>query len=586
MTNNYAISQLSQITNARVVPGIKIPLVDPTDTTTPPSGPGGSDKWATLGQIFGAAFFLFPSNDTSGVTDAANINAAITALPSSIGVIKLMPTGTWYINAGQISMVTGQYIEAEGCYIVAKGAGSVFRWVDSSTYLSRTIQGAGMIGFPIIDGTSTTGNSCAIQAGDILELAVYVQAQNFTAGTTSKGVWLSNAFYWAEQSFGRIYIFNCTAGVVFDVPSGYASTTTGSFDRANLEIYINQAVTSQDGVVFQNGSYIDDIARLHIGGNFQTATGTPTSALLRITGLAGATRGDTGVYSHLGNGFLSIGAECGIVTGTLGPVTIFFGAAGNYISAPHGSMNFDADGNNFQSSNSAGLTQFNYAGTITGDTVLFSNYTGEFVTVKMQVYGGVVNPSIITADSNGLLQITDPAGMTSWIQQTQSSSVTANTVGNTSTIGFLGWLTAPANEPVASTKYRYSMHGTLSTEATPGAATCDIRWGAGTTGTLLMSIVTGTSAPALTASLTNVPIQIEGEVEFTSTTAAIGWMKMTWRNSNTATTAATVALVQVNSPVTSLPVSSTEFLQVNWTWVTANASNTITIYASSFERVA
>jgi hypothetical protein len=173
------------------------------------------------------------------------------------------------------------------------------------------------------------------------------------------------------------------------------------------------------------------------------------------------------------------------------------------------------------------------------------------------------------------------AGLGGLLQQAQPAAVSPVTVGDTNAIGSLGSVSVPAHDPVAGAKYRVTAHGTLTTEATPGVITVDLRWG-GTTGTLVVSLVTGTSAPASPASLAAVPVKIEGEIEFYTTTTAVGWLQLTYRP--TATTASVVWFNQASSAVT-VTTSSAENLSLDWTWATANTSNTVTIASSSFERV-
>lgn len=191
--------------------------------------------------------------------------------------------------------------------------------------------------------------------------------------------------------------------------------------------------------------------------------------------------------------------------------------------------------------------------------------------------------------TNGLPQVTTPAGLTSYVQQAQPAATSAVTVASTAAIASLGSLAVPADDPVAGAKYKVTAHGTLSI-ASAGTATtyvCDLRWG-GTAGTLLTSLHSTATAnsPLLpnSTALSAVPVLIEGEIEFRTSTTVVGWLRMTWTNGTTAATAATVAVASITSPVT-VTTSSPESLSLDWTWGTSSASNTITIASSSFERV-
>lgn len=559
-----------------------------SDTTTAPADADGSSQWidaATAAKAFyRGAYLVLPSSGNVAATNATLVNSAISAaVTAGIMTVKLAPVA-WNIACGTISHDgSGLTLDMAGVTVNASGSGDLIHMTDSSTYDDRTTQGGGITGFPVLDGSGTTGNATPFHAGDILQLAMFFQAQNWTAGTTSKGFWLDNQNYWSEQAYGRVYLKNCTAHGVFDVSGTPASTATGSFDRCGLDIFVNQGAANQDGVVFQHGAYIDDITNLHIGGNFQTSSTTPTSAVLRITDVAGGSRPDAGVASHLGNGKLSINAECGIVTGTHGPFTIVFGSSDNYISNPVGSMSFDAAGVNFQSSNSNG-SQFKFLGSVTGDNNLAGTFAGNVQTGLVQVFGssGSLGPYTDTGDGNNLPVTTLPSGLALYRQLSQAAATSPVTVTAT-TITSLGSLLVKANDPVAGARYKVTAHGTLGTNSAVPTYILDLKWG-GTGGTLITSLRSTATAnsPVLTASLSAVPVLIEGEVEFITSTTCVGWLRMTWRPSTTASP--TFGLNSITSAVT-VTTSSDEALSLNWTWSAAATGTTITIASSSFERV-
>jgi hypothetical protein len=211
------------------------------------------------------------------------------------------------------------------------------------------------------------------------------------------------------------------------------------------------------------------------------------------------------------------------------------------------------------------------------------------------LYGGSPPASLsfaagLYADANSTISNVGPSGLVSRLQQSQYAATSAVTVATSAAIASLGSLSVNANDPVAGAKYRVTAHGQFGIVSAAPATTyiCDLRWG-GTGGTLLTSlssVATATSPllPATTA-LTSVPILIEGEVEFRTATTCEAWLRMTWQNSTTAATAATVSLASTVTAVT-VTVTPAQLLSLNWTWGTSNAANTITISASDFERVA
>lgn len=624
-----------------------------------------------------ASMTIQPSGDTTGAADAAAVSAAIAALSGSPGVVRLSSNAPWYISCGSITCTTGQYVDATGCVIHATGAGDVFRWVDASNYgtrLSSTagkVGGGGLTGNPAIDGTSTTGNSCAFHGGDILQLRCEAQALNFTAGTTSKGFWFDNVNWFTEQLYGRVYAQNCTTAVVFDNSSNPGGTATASFARADVDVYVAQVTdnVAQDGVTVQNGATVYD-GHLGIFGNFVTTSAATTSAVLRITG-QGAGGSNTN-YSAVNSGELIIGVESDTALAN-GPYTVYYGSGNNEIYECYGTMDF-AFGH-FTASNLPGATVFVYTGTVNNDAVLgnfawsFQNVVsaanglqlaqyatattvtanGQTINVGAVTYirltataartglilnnsGGLygqlcvlvnegsfplsfaaagtstvaaglvippgaqqtyvydhftalwypVQPQPVFTGADGLPQATTPAGLNSYVQQSQPSAATAVTV-TAASIASLGSVTVPANDPVAGARYKVTAHGTLGTASAAPTATVDLRWG-GTAGTAITSFVTGTTAIALAASMSAVPVLIEGEVEFYTATTCIGWLRMTWRN-NGATGTAAVALASVTSAVT-VTTSSAKALSLDWTWSATGTGTTITIASSSFERVA
>lgn len=302
-------------------------------SATPPSG--GTLKQATVGTVLAT---VFPSGDTSGVTDAATLNAAVSGLPSSGGVIRLSPVGPWYIECGQVTVARSNVIlDAPGCVINAVGAGDMINMHDPNLYTTTVQYGGGITGFPWIDGSATTGSSRALNFGDIFRGRVEVSVANFTAGT-SIGVWFSNTYTFTEQLSGEIYAQGCSTGVQFDYQpaAGYTAFATGSFARLKMDIYIDSQGLG-DGVVITNGVFIYD-ARLGIYGNFSyPPSGTTVHACLRITGGASAT------HTSIFDSELWMGCELGGTANAFVPYTICFADnLYNWITDCSGVLNFSA----------------------------------------------------------------------------------------------------------------------------------------------------------------------------------------------------------------------------------------------------
>lgn len=307
-----------------------------------------------------------PSGDATGAKDAAAILAAVASLPATGGVVQLAATGTWNILCGQVIINrTGVYINAPGVFINAVGAGTVIDMHDTSTYTARTFAGGGILGFPVIDGTHTTGASQAIHAGDINMLQMFVQAQNFGfAG--SKAVWLDNRTAQTEGMTGFIYSQSCAGGIVFDMHA----PGNGSYDRFTGTLRIDTNGVG-DGVSFINGAFVTN-HQLYINGNMNTST--TQYACLRIGGSSDG--------SFIKNGQLNIGVELDDTT-NLAPYTIFFGGGGNSLFG-NGNIDF-SQFDAFKSSNNAG--QFIFTGPCFGDANLSSIATLGSATFTQAITG-------------------------------------------------------------------------------------------------------------------------------------------------------------------------------------------------------
>jgi hypothetical protein len=335
----------------------------------------------------GAGILVNPSGDPTGAADAAAINAAVAKLPATGGMVTLNPTAQWNILAGQVVINrSGVYINAPGTYIKAVGAGDVFRMFDSSNLLTRLIWGGGILGMPVIDGSATTGISCAFHAGDITQLAVFCQAINFTAGAyaagaSSKGVWLDNQWWWTEQAYGRVVARSCATWCQFDNSTLAANpNATGSFDRLSIDVFGDSQGVG-DGVCWNNGALTINYY-LGIWGNFKWASTATVYTALRVIGQNAAGASFLGAGGADGGKGLFVGLEVD-GTATTQPTTITFSGSPFTFVNSSGNLYFAGFA---QSNNSGG--HFQCLGPVQGDPTL----TG------MQ---GLENPSITFALATG-----------------------------------------------------------------------------------------------------------------------------------------------------------------------------------------
>jgi len=297
---------------------------------------------------------LAPSGDTSGADDPANVQALITLGVTSI---QLQP-GTFYGNATVTATAMPFYLRGAGRRATQwnyLGSGDAFRIYRAGGYLGYP---SGAVAGITINGSAAGAGACGLHLGDVFQFGLDVEATHFN-GAGSIGVHLDNNRYWAEQMYGRIFVQACSTGVMFDNSANNTGSATGSFDRTNLDIYIDQQGAG-DGVTFNNGAFIAD-GHLGIYGNFTTAT--TQYACLRLTG------SNSGGFSGLTTCDLQIGVELDDAVHTA-PYTIYFNATSNTIYACTGRLSFSF--NTWTGSN-AHSNSLRFQGIIAGDFNLSSS---------------------------------------------------------------------------------------------------------------------------------------------------------------------------------------------------------------------
>lgn len=324
----------------------------------------------------------------SGSDSTTAFQDAIAAAATAGGGVVYIPAGTYTISSTLTCTTTPVYFVGDGAWattIAFTGTGDCLRIYDSTTYGSRTKFGGGVIGLTI-DGTGAGAGSSGVHVGDLLQYELDLTVQNFSQ-SGSIGVHLDNQYYWTEQLYGRIYAQYNASNVVFDWTSGTATTSSGSFERCDLDIYVNQDHAAFDGVVFRNGAFTGN-SSLKIRGNFGESSSAVTSAALRLTGYQNANGYPS--YSGIINSMLDIGVEC--ASGTYTPQTIVFGSTSNTLANCHGALDFGLAGSTFTESNNT--TQVtNFIGHISGDKSLphddWISYTPSNATFLSGVTGHV-----------------------------------------------------------------------------------------------------------------------------------------------------------------------------------------------------
>ena len=286
-----------------------LPVVDVHDTSTPPAGSGGSDKTITLGQVVPVYNVrLYGAAGNGSTDDTTAIQAAVTACIAGGGGVVYLPAGNYKTSSTITALIptgtgnssgTGAAVRIQGdgnwaTTVSYYGSGDCLR-----IYSTEYPYGGGIAGLTI-DGahSSASAASTGLHMGDIFHYEVAITVQNFSQFAGSIGIHFDNQYAWTEQLYGRVYAQNCTSHVVFD--HGSNAACTGSYDRLDMQFYIDQQNTAYDGVVLQNGTYWLDGA-VAIRGNFATSASALTSAVLRITGTAPVGTADAGTYSGILN---------------------------------------------------------------------------------------------------------------------------------------------------------------------------------------------------------------------------------------------------------------------------------------------
>jgi len=353
-TGDYTVSQ---VTGAA-------PLADPVFTGVPeaPTVATGTDSDAIATTAFvqaaftGTLFFVQPSGDVTGATDAAAINAALAALPLGTdgnrhGTV-LLAAGHWYVECGQVIISqSAVYLAGMGkwaTYVTGVGSGAVFRLFDAADFDTRTINGGG-VGGMTIDISACTGISSGVHWGDLIDSRWDVAIVNFTGGNTCINWWADNQWGIGEQAAGLVYSAGGSVLVQWDQnPAGGSTMCSGSFERPDMTIIMNQLGAANNGCVWNNGTYITNSSMNFLGNFGGTNSGAVTSAVFRAQGSTPAGSGDGPAGSIVSNAqwFGNVGVECaGPFTFT--PTTFSVDGGGAFFGPIFGNLDFGAAGNNF-----------------------------------------------------------------------------------------------------------------------------------------------------------------------------------------------------------------------------------------------
>ena len=379
------------------------------DGTTPIAHTAGFTIWQVVTHASLAAFqspdwlnvFTQYGADPTGVADSTTaISDAVSALSSAGGVIYF-PTGTYKVSSTITIDIAGVTLQGDGLWssvINYTGSGDCIRMYSSLAYTSGL--GGGIKGITI-DGTSASAGACGVHVGDIYQLEWDVGVRKFQ-GTSSKGIWFDNQYYYAEDMHGHVWAQQNTRNVVFDNSANVGGNATGSFARTLLDIVLDCKGVG-DGVTLLDGANVYD-SRLTITGNMDW--GAAQHYALNITGQASysftATHASPCVFTASGS-YYSNGTYVALSGGSL---------PGGFTAQSYYVVN--ASGDTFELSATSGGTAINSTGTGSG-TVQgpFSQIKASklHIGVECNATSNTYQPITINFGTQGSNQIRDCAGV-------------------------------------------------------------------------------------------------------------------------------------------------------------------------------
>lgn len=223
---------------------------------------------------------------------------------------------------------------------------------------------------------------------------------------------------------------------------------------------------------------------------------------------------------------------------------------------------------------------------MTGGTngILSAETSGDTFNGPVTLNNQLSQPATPTAGAvlyatGGLMAYVNPQGLVNTLVGSQGGLTSTTTVANTATETLLQGLSLPANDAVAGAVYRLRGWGVYSWTSTP-TIQFTARLG-GAAGTLLAQM------PAFTlgTAQTNAPFEYEVIANFLSATTAQTLLSMSL-TSATASDAASPPFVATPTAAVTVSLSTAKVLQLDVTWGTAAAGNTITLLGGYTERVA
>lgn len=207
---------------------------------------------------------LVPSNDTTGTTDTANVNAAISSFGSGGGLVILAPGKFYWIGNQVIASSPGVSIRGSGrnsTYVYGVASGDVFRMFWAGTYSDGTTQGGGITGLTL-DGSNMT-SSIAYTATNASPAVFTATGSGFVAGQI---VTLSGGSPPSGFSNGTLYYAVNPTANTFQLAASSGGTAINSSGTGNGNVLPGSS-----------GLHMGDIAALEVDVLIRSFNAGPAS---------------------------------------------------------------------------------------------------------------------------------------------------------------------------------------------------------------------------------------------------------------------------------------------------------------------
>jgi len=303
---------------------------------------------------------VLPSGDTTGATDAVNVQNAITTYGYATIVAGLGP----YYGKTTVTGNEGQFLNCIGIptwNMKATGI-AAFQWKQANAATYSTTGTGGIRGRLIINGPGGANNpsdgSIGVQMADIVQLECDVAVFQ-----CQWGILMSNQNFFTEQAQIRLFSQGNTNPLVLQTAASGGASRTGSFDRGEFTVYHNDVTNASaglGGVQLLAGALVEG-GWIKQYGNFN-GTGSAGKYALYVSGTAPV----GGFHSAIVGAQIIHAVE---YDGTGTAIGTVFLDTGCYIIHCEGTLDYVGMGAPSISATNAGFT---FHGPIAGNTALLN----------------------------------------------------------------------------------------------------------------------------------------------------------------------------------------------------------------------